>query len=177
MMRRREFIAGLGSAAALPFVARAQSTVPVIGYLDTESREAAKYTVAAFLKGLGEAGFVEGRNVTIEYRWGNNDPALVPELVNDLVHRPVSVIASVGAARATRALKAATTTIPIVFRTATDPVEVGFVQSLNRPEGNLTGVTSMSGELGPKRVALLHDLTPQARRFGALVDPSFPGHP
>jgi len=109
----------------------------------------------------------------LEYRWGNNDSARVPELVDDLVHRRVSVIVSVGRLAATRAVKAATTTIPIVFRTAADPVEVGFVPSFNRPGGNVTGVTSMSGELGPKRLGLLHELMPRAERFGALIDPNF----
>jgi putative tryptophan/tyrosine transport system substrate-binding protein len=173
-VRRREFIAGLGGAAAWPLASRAQQRpMPTIGYLDTGSPEAGGDILAAFRKGLSETGFVEGKEVRIEYRWGYNDPTRVPELVSDLVGRRVSVIVSVGSPAATRALKAATTTIPIVFRTAADPVQVGIVASLDRPGGNVTGVTSMSGELGPKRLGLLHELMPRAERFGALISPTF----
>jgi putative tryptophan/tyrosine transport system substrate-binding protein len=173
-MRRRQFIAGLGGAAAWPLVTRAQQRpVPTIGYLDTGSPEAGADGLAAFRKGLSETGFVEGKEVRIEYRWGYNDPARVPELANDLVGRRVSVIVSVGSPAATLALKAATTTIPIVFRTASDPVHVGIVASFDRPGSNITGVTSMSGELGPKRRGLLHEIIPRAERFGALISPTF----
>jgi ABC-type uncharacterized transport system substrate-binding protein len=173
-MRRREVIAGLGSVAAWPVVARAQQqAMPVVGYLETGTPEGSATTVAAFRKGLSETGFVEGKNVTIEYRFGNNEPARVPELVADLIRRRVSVIASVGTRAATLAVKAATTTVPIVFRNAGDPVQDGIVASLNRPGANITGITSMSEELGPKRLGLLHELMPKAERLGLLTGTTF----
>jgi putative tryptophan/tyrosine transport system substrate-binding protein len=173
-MKRRTFIAGLGSAAAWPVVARAQQpAMPVVGYLETGTPEGSGSTVTAFRKGLSETSFVEGKNVTIEYRFGNNDPARVPELVADLIRRRVAVIASVGPRAATLAVKAATTTIPIVFRNAGDPVQDGIVASFNRPGGNITGITSMSEELGPKRLGLLHELMPKAERLGVLTSTTF----
>jgi putative ABC transport system substrate-binding protein len=172
-MRRREFIAGLGSAAAWPLVARAQQ-VPVIGFLSAQSADDdyKNYTVP-LLQGLKESGFVEGQNVAIEYRGAENQFDRLPALAADLVRRRVAVIVVVGAAAALAA-KAATTTIPIVFVIGNDPVAVGLVASLNRPGGNLTGNTILGSELGPKRLQLLHELIPNASRFGVLVDPAVP---
>src|SRR5215471_11495332 len=152
MIRRRDFITLLGGAtAAWPVAARAQQTAvpPVIGLLDTGAPEPS--TVAAFLKGLGETGFVEGRNVAIEYRWAHNELDRLPELAADLVRHRVVVMVTSGIA-SSLAAKAATTTIPIVFRTGADPVQNGLVASLNRPGGNVTGVTGISVELTPKRL-------------------------
>jgi putative ABC transport system substrate-binding protein len=171
-LRRRDFIAGLGGAAAWPLAARAQAAVPVIGYLNQGAPETSANHVAAFRKGLSETGFVEGRNVTVEYRWAHNEYDRLPELAADLVRLRVAVIAAMGGAAAARAAKAATTTIPIVFRTGLDAVQSGLVASLNRPGGNLTGVGSMSPELATKRLGLLHDLLPRAARFAVLVDPN-----
>ena len=165
-MQRREFIAGLGSAAAWPVVARAQQpATPVVGVFRPFASEDAQ---GAFRKGLSEIGYVEGRNVTIEYRFGN---AL--EVMADLVQRRVAVIASFNSGSALVA-KAATATIPIIFSTGNDPVEVGLVTSLNRPGGNVTGITSLAQNLTGKRLELLHELLPNAQRFALLVDPAAP---
>jgi putative ABC transport system substrate-binding protein len=167
-MKRRTFIAGLGSAATWPLVARAQqATMPVVGYLYSGAPEPSANFVAAFRKGLGEIGYVEGRNVAIEYRWARNER--LPELAADLVRRRVDVIASPASLVAALAAKAATTTIPIVFATAADPVQVGLVDSLNHPGGNVTGVATLGVELAAKRLELLHELTPTSRRFAALI--------
>jgi putative tryptophan/tyrosine transport system substrate-binding protein len=173
-MRRREFIALLGGAAApWPITARAQQPrMPVVGFLHSLSPESVSNRVAAFRKGLSEAGYVEGRNVAIEYRWGQDDNARLPELAAELVRRGVTVIATPGSLPATLAAKAATTTIPIVFETASDPVQAGLVLSLNRPGGNVTGIASMNVELGAKRLGLLHELLPRAARFAVLVNPN-----
>jgi putative ABC transport system substrate-binding protein len=173
-MRRRDFIAGLGGAAAWPGVVGAQQpAMPVIGYLYVGTPEANAATVVAFRKGLSEGGFVEGRNVVIEYRFAQNDSARLPELAADLVRRRVAVIATPAGGTVTAlAAKAATTTIPIVFTTAGDPVQAGLVASLNRPGGNVTGVTFMNVELMPKRLGLLHELLPAAARFAVLVNPN-----
>jgi putative tryptophan/tyrosine transport system substrate-binding protein len=172
--KRREFISLLGGAAATwPVGARAQqAAMPVIGYLYTGAPEAGAPMLAAFRKGLSEFGFFEGRNVEIEYRWANNEPERLPELAADLVHRRVTVIVSPGTASATLAAKASTTTIPIIFRTGGDPIELGLVTSLNRPGGNITGVGAMSAEVGTKRLGILHQLLPNAPRFAALVNPN-----
>jgi putative tryptophan/tyrosine transport system substrate-binding protein len=146
----------------------------VVGYFYAGVPEASGGTqAAAFRKGLSEAGYVEGRNVTVEYRWGQNDPARLTELAADLVRRRVAVIAAPSNASAFAA-KAATTTIPIVFGTGSDPVRLGLVDSLNRPGGNVTGFNNFITDLAPKQLGLFHELIPNAARFAALVDPSNP---
>jgi putative ABC transport system substrate-binding protein len=174
-MRRRAFIAGLGSAAAWPLVARAQQpAMPVIGYLSPESAaDDSKIVTAPFLQGLKETGYVEGQNVAVEYRWAENHPDRLPALAADLVRRRVAVIVANGTI-ATVPAKAATTTIPIVFTGAGDPVALGLVASLNRPGGNVTGIASLTAELAPKKLQLLRELTPNAAVFGVLADPAFP---
>ncbi len=175
-MKRREFIAGLGSAAAWPLAALAQQpAMPVIGFLSPESADDDyKNFTVPFLQGLKETGYVEGQNVAVEYRPAENHLDRLPALAADLVRRRVAVIVAAGAAAALVA-KAATTTIPIVFSAGGDPVDLGIVASLNRPGGNLTGIANLHAELAPKRLQLLHDLMPDAARFGVLADPSFPG--
>ena len=175
-MKRREFMTLLGGAAtAWPLAGRAQqpAKLPTVGYLYVASPEAHAGRVAAFRKGLSETGYVEGRDVAIEYRWAHNEPARLPGLVADLVNRPVTIIAA-GDLPSALAAKAASTTIPIVFETAADPVQAGLVASLNRPEANVTGVTNTGGELGAKRLGLLRELLPGAARFAVLVNPNNP---
>jgi putative ABC transport system substrate-binding protein len=176
MIRRRDFLTLLGGAAvAWPAVARAQQpAMPVVGFLDTGAPEPSTSYVAAYRKALEEAGFVEGRNITIEYRWAHNEVDRLPELAADLVRRRVAVISSPTSASAALALKAATTTIPIVCGTGSDPIGLGLVASLNRPGGNITGITNMVGDLGPKNLGILRELRPNATRFAALVEPNTP---
>lgn len=173
-MRRRQFFGLVGGAAIWPLAAaRAQQPRPTIGFLTLQSRDAAAFQTAAFRKGLSEAGFDEGNNIEIDYKWGNNRADPLPALAADLVRREVKAIAAF-ATVAIRAAKAATSTIPVVFVTGEDPVEAGLVTSISRPEGNLTGVTFSSANLGAKRMELLRMLVPRFDVLGVLVDPNSP---
>jgi ABC-type uncharacterized transport system substrate-binding protein len=167
-MRRRDFIALLGGATAWPLTARAQQpSMPVIGFLDSGAADA--YRVAAFRQGLAAAGYIEGRNVAIEFRWANLQFAQLRAMADDLVRRQVAVIVASAAASAGLAAKAATSTIPIVIATGADPVKFGLVASLARPDGNVTGLTYMANELAGKRFDFLHDLVPSVTAIAYLV--------
>ncbi|MGB6314184.1 MAG: ABC transporter substrate-binding protein [Pseudolabrys sp.] len=174
-MRRRDFIKVIaGSAIAWPLSARAQQpTMPVIGFMNAASAKSYARHLSAFLKGLGETGYIDGQNVAIEYRWAEGENDRLPAMADDLVHRQVAVIAATSAPAALAA-KAATTTIPIVFETGGDPIKLGLVPSLNHPGGNVTGVTQTNVETVPKRLQLLHELVPTARVMALLVNPTDP---
>jgi putative tryptophan/tyrosine transport system substrate-binding protein len=169
-MRRRVFLMGLASATALPAVSRAQQpATAVVGLLHITTPEGDAALVAALCGGLADFGFFEGKNLTIEYRWANNDPARLPALADDLVRRRVNVIVALGGATTAQAAKAATATVPIVFAAPPDPVELGFVASISRPGGNLTGVAGFTHEVAQRRLEQLHQLVPQASTIGALT--------
>ena len=170
-MKRREFITLLGGAAAWPVAARAQQ--PLVGFLSSRSPEDSVDVVAAFRRGLGERGVIEGRNVLVEFRWANGDYARLPALAAELVGRPVSVLVAAGGPPAAYAARTATSTIPILF-SSTDPVKSGLVASLNRPGGNATGVHLLTTDLEAKRFGLLHELFPATALFSALLNPKYP---
>ena len=171
-MRRREFIMFLGGAGLLPFSARAQQALPVIGFLNIATREGYASNLAAFQEGLKESGFEEGKNVSIEYRWADGRYDRLPELAADLVRQQVAVI--VANTPANLAAKKATETVPIVFTTAADPVQIGLVSNMNRPGGNVTGVTQLDAALGPKRLELAHELVPAASSIALLLNKGDP---
>jgi putative tryptophan/tyrosine transport system substrate-binding protein len=171
-MRRRDFISIFGSAAAVwPRAARTQQAMPVIGYLHVGWPQARRDQVAAFQRGLSEAGFVEGRDVIIEYRWAEDQYDRLPGFLSDLIHRRVAIIVAAAGTNTVLAAKALNITIPIVFSTSGDPVRSGLVASLNQPGGNVTGVVDMGADLAAKQVGLLHELLPRAERFAVLFNP------
>jgi len=174
-MRRREFISLLGGAAAWPLAVRAQqAAMPVVGFLGSRSPDDSANLVAAFRAGLSETGFVEGRNVILEFRWAEDQYDRLPMLAADLVAHRVAVIAAAGGNPAGLAAKAATTKIPIIFLTGADPVQFGLVKSLSRPDGNLTGVAALTNTLAPKQLELLREVAPKATVVAFLVNPKNP---
>lgn len=172
IVRRREFVISLVGATAWPAMPRAQQAMPVIGYLGLLAPEADILT--AFRQGLSQIGYVEGQNVTIKYRWADAQFDRLPALASELASEHVDVLAAVGTPAAAFAAEAVTTTIPIVFLTGDDPVRIGLVNSLNRPEGNATGVYMLTSSLEPKRLELIHELIPNASEIGVIVDPNSP---
>jgi len=174
-MKRREMVAALGGAAVWPLVAHAQQPmIPVIGFLSGRSQDEASSDTAAFHQGLNEMGYVSGRNVVLEYRWAEGRNELLPDLAADLVRRQVAVLAAVGGNNSALAAKRATATIPIVFTSSADPVQVGLVASLSRPGANVTGVSWFDTELGPKQLQLLSELVPNVTVAVLMVNPQSP---
>lgn len=172
-MRRREFLAVIGGMAAWPLAARAQQqSLPVIGFVDSRSVETMGNRLRGFRRGLEEGGYTEGQTVVVEYRWAENRMDRLPELATDLAHRNVDVIVASGGLGGAFAAKAATTTIPIVFLAAQDPVKLGLVTSLARPGGNLTGINFYNTELAAKQFELLREILPKPTRIAVLVDPA-----
>ena len=173
-MRRREFIAVIGTATAWPLVARAQQpNIPLVGFLNVGSSDGYRPMAAAFRQGLQETGYVEGQNVAIEYRWGEGQSDRLPAMLADFIHRQVAVIAATSTPAALAA-KSATKTVPIVFETGGDPIQLGLVTSLSRPSGNVTGVTQLNGQVVPKALEVLHELLPTAKIVALLVNPADP---
>src|SRR6516225_3758368 len=173
-MRRREFITLVGGATVWPLAVRAQQpAMPVVGFLNVESPEGYQPMAAAFRRGLQESGYVEGQNVAIEYRWAHGHSERLPALAADLAQKRVTVIAATSTPAAIAA-KAATATIPIVFETASDPIRLGLVASLSRPGGNVTGVTQTNVEVAPKRLEVMHEILPNAKVLGLLINPADP---
>ena len=173
-MKRRAFLAGLGGGAAWPVVARGQQAIPVIGYLHSASQEPYAAMMTAFRQGLGEASYVEGQNLRIEYRWAEGNFDRLPQMASELTDRNVRVLVTGGGDVAALAGQRATTSIPVVFAIGGDPVRYGLVSRLNRPNANLTGVTFFTITLGPKRLELLREFAPDARAFALLVNPASP---
>jgi putative ABC transport system substrate-binding protein len=174
-MRRRKFITLVGGAVAWPFAVRAQQlAMPLIGFLNSQSASSFSHLVAGFQQGLREAGFLEGQNIQIEYRWAEGQSEQLPALANDLVRRGIAVLVATGGEPAALAAKDSTQTIPIVFLIGGDPVKMGLVASMNRPGGNVTGLTLLSTEIERKRLALLQELLPKASLIAVLINPDFP---
>jgi len=171
-MNRRAFIALLGGAAAWPVAARGQQPMPVIGFLSSASPEPFAHLVAALRQGLGQLGYMEGRNVAIEYRWAEDQPDRLPALAAELIERRVSVLAATGGDAVARAAKVATATVPVVFNVGGDPVEQGLVASFNRPGGNMTGINVITSQLSAKRLEILREAVPNAAVIGALLNPN-----
>ena len=174
-MKRRQFFTVLSGAVVWPVVANAQQpTMPVIGFLSSRTPNESRHLLVAFHKGLSEVGFVQGTNIVIEYRWALGEYEKLPALAAELVKRRVAVIAAVGGDVSSKAAVQATSTIPVVFSSGSDPVKAQLVKSLSKPEGNATGFTLLTNDLEPKRLGLLHDLLPKADVVGVLYDPNFP---
>jgi putative tryptophan/tyrosine transport system substrate-binding protein len=174
-LRRREFMTLLGGTAVIasnPTAFAQHPAPPVVGYLNTRAANEDTHLLDGFRQGLGQAGYVEGRNVAIEYRWAGGQSKRLPELAADLVRRRVNVIAALSGSSSAQAAKVLTSTIPVVFVTGGDPISVGLVASLNRPGGNVTGVAMLSTEMTPKKLELLHELLPNAKAMGLLVNPN-----
>jgi putative ABC transport system substrate-binding protein len=170
-MRRREFLSVAAGVVALPFAARAQAAIPVIGFLHQGSADQNVERIATFRKGLAQIGLIEGQNIAIEFRWANGAYDKLPGLAAELVRQQVAVITTPFSTEGALAAKAATKTIPIVFLSSASPVQIGLVASLNRPGGNVTGVTTLNAELAPKRLGLLREMAPDATHYFALINP------
>jgi ABC-type uncharacterized transport system substrate-binding protein len=178
MIGRREFITLLGGAATWPLAARAQQpTMPVIGFMSSRAASDSVHLISAFQRGLSEGGLVEGRNVAVEYRWAQGNYDLMPAIAAELVNRRVAVLVAAGGDVSAQAAKKATSTVPIVFGTGSDPVATGLVASINRPGGNVTGVHVLTNQMEPKRLGLLNELIPRTTLIGILLNHRFPAAP